>query len=77
MQVKNTKLQQECEQLSSAKEHLVLENQQKANELKVHSGPLALIYTWLTKKHSTLSNSALSACVSLCLYGFECNLGRM
>lgn len=35
MQVKNTKLQQECEQLSSAKERLTLHNQQNANELKV------------------------------------------
>lgn len=36
-QVKNSKLQQECEQLSSLKEHLSLENQQRTNELKVHS----------------------------------------
>lgn len=36
MQVKNGKLQQECEQLSSVKEHFSLENQQIANELKVH-----------------------------------------
>lgn len=57
-QVKNAKLQQECEQLSSAKERLVLENQQKANELKVNrTGPLAFIYTRLTEKHPTLSNS--------------------
>lgn len=40
MQVKNTKLQQECEQLSSVKERLSLENQQNTNELKVHVCPL-------------------------------------
>lgn len=40
MQVKNTKLNQECEQLSSVKEHLSLQNQQSANELKVHIHPL-------------------------------------
>lgn len=39
MQVKTSRLQQECEQLSSVKEHLSLENQQNANELKVHVSP--------------------------------------
>ncbi|XP_041657963.1 cilia- and flagella-associated protein 58 [Cheilinus undulatus] len=34
-QVRNGKLQQEFEQLSSVKEHLTLENQQNANELKM------------------------------------------
>lgn len=37
MQVKNAKLQQEGEHLSSVKERLSLENQQLANELKVNS----------------------------------------
>ncbi|TKS83720.1 Cilia- and flagella-associated protein 58 [Collichthys lucidus] len=35
MQVKSIKLQQECEQLSSVKERLSMENQQIANELKM------------------------------------------
>lgn len=35
MNFKKAKLQQEGEQLSSAKEHLSLENQQITNELKV------------------------------------------
>lgn len=39
MQAKNTKLQQESEQLSSAKEHLALENLRSANQLKVHTLP--------------------------------------
>lgn len=37
MQAKNSKLQQESEQLSSAKEHLALENLRSANQLKVHT----------------------------------------
>jgi len=50
MQVKNAKLQQESEQLSSAKERLSLENQQIANELKVHICPLR--YTPLTRRNT-------------------------
>lgn len=68
MQVKNSKLQQECEQLSSAKEHLSLENQQIANELKVHAAPLT---------HTHLTNRVmLAVCVCLCMYGFECKWDR-
>lgn len=37
MQAKNSKLQQELDQLSSAKEHLALENLRSANQLKVYS----------------------------------------
>lgn len=37
MQMKSAKLQQECEQLTSNKEHLTLENQQITNELKVQN----------------------------------------
>lgn len=37
MLAKNSKLQQELEQLLSAKEHLALENLRSANQLKVHT----------------------------------------
>lgn len=43
MQVKSIKLQQECEQLSSVKERLSMENQQIANELKVCTRKEALL----------------------------------
>lgn len=50
MQVKSTKLNQECEHLSSVKEHLSLQNQQSANELKVHIRPPYLTQRACSKK---------------------------
>ncbi|XP_038153745.1 cilia- and flagella-associated protein 58 [Cyprinodon tularosa] len=49
-QVKNTKLQQECGHLSSAKEQLSMENHQRENELKVREEELAQIRQEVAKQ---------------------------
>ncbi|MEQ2253980.1 hypothetical protein ILYODFUR_038189, partial [Ilyodon furcidens] len=41
IQVKSTKLQQECDHLSSAKEQLSVENHQRANKLKIREEELS------------------------------------
>uniref|UniRef100_A0A8C6P3N4 Cilia and flagella associated protein 58 n=1 Tax=Nothobranchius furzeri TaxID=105023 RepID=A0A8C6P3N4_NOTFU len=50
LQMKNAKLQQECEHLSSAKERLSLENQQTANKLKVREEEVSLMHQEVAKQ---------------------------
>lgn len=75
MQMKNAKLQQENEHLSSVKEYLSLENQQNTNELKVL--PSQQTFTFISNSDTPLlpETSANTVYVTECLCVFKMFIG--